>query len=184
MNSIGNIDIDNSIFILIDIQEKFVPHIFEIDRVINNANILLKGSEILEVPTIITEQYPKGLGNTCDKLNIDFVEGDIIEKTAFDCFNDDTFAETFYSYERENIIIYGIESHVCVLQTALSAIEENFNVHVIKDAVSSRTQENWELGIERMRQSKTFIASTEMILFQLLKSKEANGFKEISNLVK
>lgn len=184
MSSHGKIDINNAIFVLIDIQEKFIPHIYQIDRIIKNANILLEGSRILDIPTMITEQYPQGLGETAKEINLGDLRKTVITKTAFDCFGDKGFVEGFWCYERSDIIIYGIESHVCVFQTALSALSEKFNVFAVKDAISSRTKENWEIGIERMRQSGVFIVSTEMILFQLMKTKEANGFKDISKLVK
>lgn len=170
-------------FILIDIQEKFLPVIYDIETVISNANKLVKGSSILKIPLIVTEQYPRGLGHTVNSISLENNQ-EIIEKIHFDCFGCNTFIERLDALNPKTLVIFGIESHVCVLKTCLSAISKGYHVHIVADAVSSRTSENKAIALERMRQSGAFIVSTEMILFQLIDQAGTDEFKEISKLVK
>jgi nicotinamidase-related amidase len=174
---------DDTVFIMIDIQEKFLPVIYDIQSVIENSNRLVKSSSILNIPLIITEQYPKGLGPTVDEIQLEDNQS-VIEKITFDCFGCDEFVSALDSLNRKCLIIFGIEAHVCILQTCLHAVEKGYEVHVIADAVSSRTQNNRNIALERIRQSGVFVASTEMILFQLLDRAGTDEFKAISKLVK
>jgi nicotinamidase-related amidase len=174
--------IDDTAFVLIDIQEKFLPVIYDIQGVIDNANRLVQGSSILNIPLLVTEQYPKGLGRTVE--GISFESQEIIEKIAFDCFGCDEFVNKINQLNRKSLVIFGIEAHVCVLKTSLEALNRGYEVHLVADAVSSRTQRNRDVAIERMRQSGAFIASTEMILFQLMDQAGTDEFKAISKLVK
>jgi len=170
-------------FILIDIQERFLPVIHNIETVIDNANKLVKGAEILKVPLIVTEQYPKGLGRTVDEINLS-AGHEIIEKVSFDCFGCDRFTGKLEEIGVNSLVIFGIEAHVCVLKTALQAAARKYDTYVVADAVSSRTKENRTLALERLRQSGVFIVSTEMILFQLMDRSGTDEFKAISKLVK
>lgn len=181
--SFGIINRDDCIFLLIDIQERFLPVIYDIQGVIDNANRLVQSASIFGIPLLVTEQYPKGLGRTVDdiKLNND---QQIIEKISFDCFGCDEFANIIGQINRQTLVIFGIEAHVCVLKTTLSALSKGYEVHLIADAISSRTQRNRDIAIERMRQSGAFISSTEMILFQLMDKAGTDEFKSISKLVK
>ncbi|MGB9596261.1 MAG: hydrolase [Candidatus Poribacteria bacterium] len=181
--SFGIIKRDDCFFLLIDIQEKFLPVIYDIQGVIDNANRLIQGASILDIPLLVTEQYPKGLGRTVDEIKLEN-DQQIIEKISFDCFACDEFVNAIDQINRKTIVIFGIEAHVCVLKTALSALSKSYEVHLIADAVSSRTQRNRDIAIERMRQSGVFIASTEMILFQLMEKAGTDEFKAISKLVK
>lgn len=181
--SFGIIKRDDCVFLLIDIQEKFLPVIYDIQSVIDNANRLVQSALILDIPLLVTEQYPKGLGRTVDGVKLKS-DQKIIEKISFDCFRCDEFANTIDQINRKTLVIFGIEAHVCVLKTTLSALSEGYEVHLIADAVSSRTQRNRDIAIERMRQSGAFIASTEMILFQLMDKAGTDEFKAISKLVK
>lgn len=180
MNHLGIINKENTAFVLIDLQEKFVPVIYDIDYITKNIDVLVKASRILGLPLIATEQYPKGLGHTIDKIEID----KIIEKISFSCFDNNEFKNKLRNLKVKILVLFGIEAHVCVLKTALDGIKNNFEVHVVSDAISSRTLENKKIAIERMKQSGVFIASTEMILFQLMKEAGSNEFKEISRLIK
>jgi nicotinamidase-related amidase len=174
---------DEVAFLLIDIQEKFLPVIHNIEAVIDNANKLVSGASILKIPLIVTEQYPKGLGRTVDRINLS--EGqEIIEKISFDCFGCDKFNEKLMELTAKSLVIFGIEAHVCVLKTSLEAAARGYEVHVVADAVSSRTEENKLLALERLRQSGVFIVSTEMILFQLMHEAGTDEFRAISRLVK
>jgi len=170
-------------FILIDIQEKFMPVIYNIESVIANSNILIKGASILKIPIIVTEQYPRGLGKTVDKIELE-ADQKIIEKMSFDCFGCYEFVRELDSLNVKTLVLFGIESHVCVLKTSLEALSRGYEVHVVADATSSRTQDNKNIALERLRQSGVFISSTEMILFQLIDQAGTEEFRDISKLVK
>ena len=177
----GKLNLEDCLLLVIDIQERLIPVIHQHEEVIHNANILLKGMEILGVPVIVTEQYPKGLGNTCKEI----ILGDdakVTEKITFSCLGNDHIKESVQT--KKQIIICGVEAHICVLKTALDLLDEGYQVHLITDAVSSRKKENKQVAIERMKQSGVFISSTEMILFQLLDKAGTEEFKLISKLIK
>jgi nicotinamidase-related amidase len=174
---------DDVAFVLVDIQERFVPVMHNIETVIDNANVLVRSASILKIPLIVTEQYPKGLGHTVNEIDLD--EGqEIIEKISFDCFGCDSFTRKLEELEVRSLVIFGIEAHVCVLKTALEALARGYEAHVVADAVSSRTEENRILALERLRQSGVFVVSTEMILFQLMDRAGTDEFKSISGLIK
>ena len=174
---------DEVAFVLVDIQEKFVPVVYNIEALIDNASKLVKGACILKIPLIVTEQYPKGLGRTVNKISLDDKQG-IIEKISFDCFGCDEFTKKLEELEVRSLVIFGIEAHVCVLKTALEAVARNYEAHVVADATSSRTEQNRLLALERLRQSGIFVVSTEMILFQLMDRAGTDEFKAISRLIK
>ncbi len=177
----GKLKKEDCLLLVIDIQERLIPVIHQHEEVIHNANILLKGMEILGVPVIVTEQYPKGLGNTCKEILLG-EDAKVMEKITFSCLANDYIKESVQS--KKQIIICGVEAHICVLKTALDLLDEGYQVHLITDAVSSRKKENKQVAIERMKQSGVFISSTEMILFQLLDKAGTEEFKLISKLIK
>jgi len=183
MDKLGIIDKKKTVFILVDVQDKFIPVIKDIDKVISNSNILVKASDILNIPLVVTEQYPKGLGRTSEKINLPDKKY-LIEKVSFSCFGCDEFIKKIKELKVDSIVLFGIEAHVCILKTALDALKNNLDVYVVADAISSRTDKNKSLAIERMCQSGVFIVSTEMILFQLLDKAGTEEFKKISNLIK
>lgn len=160
-----------------------MPVIAEKETVFSNVNKLLKGAEILGIETILTEQYPKGLGNTCAELSLP-PKIDIFPKDCFSCLLDHNINDQLKLTNRKHLVLCGVESHICVLKTALDAIKEGYTVHVVADAVSSRTLENKQLALERMRQAGAFIVSTEMILFMMLDKAGTPEFKAISQLIK
>lgn len=183
MNKLGIIDKEKTVFVLVDIQEKFIPVIKDVNKVISNSNILAKSSEILNIPLIVTEQYPKGLGNTSERISLPD-KNYLIEKISFSCFGSEEFVKKIEELNIDSIVLFGIEAHVCILKTALDALKNNLDVYVVADAISSRTVENKAIGIERMRQSGVFIVSTETLLFQLLEKAGTEEFKSISKLLK
>lgn len=183
MNSFGIIDKNSTAFIQIDIQEKFKPAIYKFNEVISNAKILVESSQALNVPLVVTEQYPKGLGKTVEEITLP-ENTPIIEKLHFSCFGNQEFSKIVKELKLKSIIIFGVEAHVCLLKTALDALKQNLEVYLVADAVSSRTPENKALAIERMRQSGVFIVSTEMILFQMLDYSGTDDFKVVSKLIK
>jgi nicotinamidase-related amidase len=183
MNPIGIIKRETTAFVMIDIQEKLVPVILGIDLLVANANLLVRASEILKVPLIVTEQYPKGLGHTTKRIQLP-EKSRVIEKLCFSCFGSDEFIRRINQLKCNTIVLFGIEAHVCILKTALDALKLRLEVHVVADAISSRTPENKSIAVERMRQSGVFIASTEMIIFQLMEGAGTEEFKLLSKLIK
>ena len=183
MNKLGIIKKAKTAFVLVDIQEKFIPVIKDVNKVISNSNILIKASEILKIPLVVTEQYPKGLGYTSKKIKLPKKKY-LIEKNHFSCFDSKEFTDKIKALKVDSLVLFGIEAHVCILKTALDGLRNKFNVYVVADTISSRTLENKSLAIERMRQSGVFIVSCEMIIFQLLEKAGTEDFKKIYKLVK
>ncbi len=179
----NTLDEKNCLLILIDIQEKLVA-MLEKNTVVKQSNILLKMANILDIPAIITEQYPKGLGKTVDYLAEHLGKTKVFEKTAFSALKDDGFLDLIKSYGKKQIIIGGIESHICVHQTVADLIENGFEVYVVKDACASRKKDNFKNAIRLMRQNGAKIADTEIVLFELLKTSKHPHFKEVQALIK
>ncbi len=182
-DKLGMIDRKKTAFVLVDIQEKFAPAIKDVNEVIKNSNILIKTSEILNIPLIVTEQYPKGLGHISKEINLPDKKF-LIEKISFSCFGSEEFVKKIKELKVDSIVLFGIEAHVCIFKTVLDALKNNIDVYVVADAISSRSIKNKSIAIEWMRESGAFIASTEIILFQLLDKAGTEEFKLISNLIK
>lgn len=170
--------------VVVDIQEKFVPVIHELSRVIRNSLRLINGAAILRMPVFATEQYRKGLGATVPEIASAIPDFAPMEKTVFSCCGAPGFVEALRAREVQDILLCGIETHVCVAQTCLDLLEAGFRPFVVADAISSRTPENHRLGVERMRDAGAVIVSTEMILFELLERAGTEEFKRIQGLVK
>ena len=166
--------------IVIDIQEKLLPPIFQKEQLIKNAQLLTRLAGILQVPTIATTQYAKGLGNTVPELR-SLIPDDGIDKQIFSCFGSDVFCSMLKRLpgRRNTLLLCGMESHICVAQTALNALREGYLVHVASDAVSSRSEWNWKIGLERMRAAGAVISSTEMMIYELLRSSDTSAFKQM-----
>ena len=170
--------------VVVDIQEKLLPAIFEKERMLRNAVCLLKGAGILQVPVLATEQYPRGLGSTVQSIR-DAVPGlSALEKVAFSSCGAAGFMEALASKGISDVILCGMETHVCVLQTTLDLVENGFRVFVVSDAVSARTSENHRLGLQRMHDAGGVIVSVEMVLFELLEKAGTPEFKQVLELLK
>lgn len=180
MNTINEKD---CLLLIIDIQEKLVKMINN-SLIINNATKIAKTARILNLPTIITEQYPKGLGNTIEGIKNEITDAKYLEKTNFSALNEFSIEEEITKANKKQIIILGIETHICVLQTAFDLLKEGYEVFVIKDASASRSEENNNLALQRLIHAGAQILSTEMVIFELLKSSKHPNFKEIQALVK
>lgn len=183
MSTIGIPIRNQTALLVIDIQERLMPVIKQRELTITNTNTLLKGAEIFSLKTIITEQYPKGLGNTCKEIILP-QEHELFEKICFSCIQSEPLLKELKVGGIKDLVVCGVEAHICVLKTVLEAIQLGFTVHVVADAISSRATENKQLAIERMRQSGAYIVSTEMILFMLLNEAGTAEFKAISQLIK
>jgi nicotinamidase-related amidase len=175
---------ENSIGLVIDIQERLVPAMEENEVLVENCKKLIEGLQILGVPMLVTQQYTKGLGETIEDVKALFPDFQYIEKKDFSCYDEPVFAEKLALSGAKNVIICGIESHVCVLQTAVDLKVAGYTPVVVSDCVSSRSFDNLDLAAERFRHEGIMMTSFESILFELTRSAGAPGFKEISKLVK
>ena len=174
----------NSALLVIDIQERFIPVIFESDRVIENTIKLVKGFRTLNVPIFCTEQYPKGLGHTEQRVKEALGEIIPIEKMSFSCSGAGNLFGKLKSKGIEQLVLCGVESHVCVIQTALDLLANGFQVQVAADAVSSRRKFDYEISLQRMRTNGAEVTLTESVLFEMLNICGTDEFKTISTLVK
>ena len=167
--------------VVIDIQEKLLPPIFQREQLVRNAQLLIRAAGILKIPALVSTQYAKGLGGTVPEVASLLPETDPIDKTLFSCFGSDVFCSVIRQVpgQRNTLLLCGMESHICVTQTALGALREGYLVHVASDAVSSRTKWNWKIGLERMRSAGAVISSTEMMIYELMRSSSSAAFKEL-----
>lgn len=172
---------DQCVLLVVDIQAKLLPPIFENDRLVRNAQLLIRLARILNMPVLASTQYAKGLGSTVPEIASLLPHTEPVDKLEFSCFGNDSFCSQWkhLSTNRNTVLLCGMESHICVTQTALGALEEGYLVHVASDAVSSRTQWNWQVGLERMRAAGAVISSTEMIMYELLRRSGTAAFKEL-----
>ncbi|HEX6803634.1 MAG TPA: hydrolase [Terriglobales bacterium] len=166
--------------LVIDIQEKLLPPVFEKERLLRNAQLLIRTAGILHLPAIATTQYARGLGDTVPQVK-ELLPQSAIDKQEFSCFGSDVFCSLLKRLpgHRNTLLLCGMESHICVMQTALGALREGYLVHVASDAVSSRTEWNWKAGLERMRAAGAVISSTEMMIYELLRSSGSEAFKQM-----
>jgi len=168
--------------LVIDIQEKLLPPIFNNELLVRNTQLLLRLANILSVPVTATTQYVKGLGPTVpDVASLLPAQADPIDKLEFSCFGSDRFCSTLKSLpgSRNTVLLCGMEAHICVMQTALAALDKGYIVHVAADAVGSRSEFNWKIGLERMRDAGCVISTTEMMMYELLRQSGTAAFKEM-----
>jgi nicotinamidase-related amidase len=180
------LDPDHCALVVIDIQEKLLPPIFQKEQLLRNSQLLVRLAGILKIPTLLTTQYSKGLGNTVPEISSLLPGTAPIEKLAFSCFGSDVFCSALKRLPggRNTVLLCGMESHICVAQTALAALREGYLVHVASDAVSSRTELNWKIGLERMRAAGAILSSTEMIIYEALGSSGGSAFKQMLQYLK
>jgi nicotinamidase-related amidase len=166
---------------VIDIQEKLLPPIFQKEQLIRNSQLLIRAAGILKMPSLMTTQYAKGLGQTVPEIAALLPEGEAIDKQLFSCFGSDAFCSLLKRLpgQRNTLLLCGMEGHICVAQTALAALREGYLVHVASDAVSSRTEWNWKIGLNRMAAAGAVISSTEMMIYELMRSSGSPAFKEL-----
>ena len=175
---------DDAVAVVVDIQERLLPHIFQWEQTLQNCLKLIEGLQVLSVPIVVTQQYTKGLGPT-DPSIVNRISGfSHIEKNTFSSCGEPAFMEKLSSLGKKNIILCGIETHVCVLQTCLDLIESGYIPVVVEDCVSSRKLNDKEIAIERMRQEGARITTLESLLFELTRCAGTDTFKNISRLVK
>src|SRR6266700_5888783 len=167
--------------VVIDIQEKLLPPIFQKEQLIKNSQLLIRLAGVLRMPVLISTQYAKGLGGTVPEIASLLPETEAIDKQMFSCFGSDVFCSLLKRLPgaRNTLLLCGMESHICVMQTALGALRDGYLVHVASDAVSSRTEWNWKIGLDRMRAAGAVISSTEMMIYELMRSSSSAAFKEL-----
>jgi len=187
MNTIDDfiLSADDSTLVVIDIQERLAPVMEERERVVKNTNLLIELAKTFNIPVVVTEQYPKGLGHTVPEIK-DNLEGCMVlpEKLTFDCCGQDEFTELLESGGRRNVIVAGMETHVCVLQTVLSLLKNGYNVHVVTDAVCSRDAGNKRTALEMLAAAGAVVTCTETVLFQVMKVAGTDEFKKISKMIR
>lgn len=177
---------ETAALLVLDLQAKLVPAMYDAQGVIRNARILLRLAELLEIPRVLTAQYVKGLGPVVPEI-LEVAPGSApIEKTSFGCFGEPDFLRQLKlrAPNARALLIAGVESHICVMQTALGAMEAGYLVHVAADATSSRTKENWEIGLNRMERAGAVISSAEMMVYELLAKSATPEFKVILPLLR
>jgi len=167
--------------LVVDMQEKLLPPIWEKERLVRNVQLLIRLAGILKIPVVVTVQYAKGLGNTVPEIASLLPGNPPVDKLTFSCFGSDVFCSLLKRLpgQRTTALLCGMETHICVMQTALGALREGYLVHVASDAVSSRTELNWRIGLDRMRAAGAILSSTEMMIYELLRSSGAPAFREL-----
>ncbi len=173
-----------AVLLIVDVQESFRKHIADFANLTRNISILVEASKILKLPVIVTEQYPSGLGNTVTEISACLGEHKQFEKSCFSCCQSIDFLSALEDVGRKQIIVTGIEAHVCVSQTVHDLLAGGYSPHIISDAIASRSQKNKEIGIEKMIVSGAVISSVEMALFEMLVESGTESFKAIQRLVK
>ncbi len=176
---------DEVALVVVDVQERLVPAMNSrvSGELIHHIELLLEGFEALELPVIATEQYSKGLGHTIDKLSA-ATTGSCVEKTSFSCCGEPVFIEELEKTGAKQVLLVGMEAHVCVLQTLLDLLDRGYIVHLVKDAICSRFKSDFETAVAMATAAGAVITSTEMALFQLVGGAKHPGFKAVSQLAR
>lgn len=175
---------EHSVALVVDIQERLLPHMHGYKELISNVLVLIEGLKILEVPLFVTEQYRKGLGETVVEIQEVIDEFNPMEKMAFSCCDDPHIIMKLNNAAKKNVILFGIEAHVCILQTVLDLLDDGYQPVIVGDCVSSRKLDDKEMALLRMRQEGAIVTSYESILFELARVSGTDTFRAISRLVK
>ena len=176
------LNIENSLFLMIDMQEKLVAAT-NANQEVQNAKKLLKTATVLGVPILITEQYPKGLGETVEDLK-EFCINNVYEKTSFSALAQENIARAIAVSERKQVVLFGIETHICVYQTALALKDMGYDVYIVADASASRDDLQHKTALRLMEGAGVKITTAEIVIFELLKTSRHPNFKEIQALIK
>jgi nicotinamidase-related amidase len=177
--------VEDCVLGVIDIQERLLPPIFEKERLVRNSQLLIRLANILSLPVVLSTQYSKGLGQTIPEIASLLPNVNAVDKLEFGCFGNGEFCSAISVLSgRNTLLLCGMEAHICVMQTALGALNQGLTVHVAADAVSSRTELNWKLGLERMKEAGAVISSAEMMTYELLSKSGSAEFKEMLQYLK
>jgi len=183
-NLYSRIERESTAAVIVDVQDKLFPLIYEHEKLANSIVRLINGLKVLGVPLIITQQYTKGLGGTISEVKDALGYFTHIEKQSFSCCGDPVFSEALKKTGRKNVILMGIESHVCVLQTCLDLTENGYRPVLIEDCVSSRYKNDKKYAVKRMQQAGAIVSTYESILFELTVVSGTEQFKSISKIIK
>ena len=168
---------------IIDFQEKLVPHIPNADSIRKNLTRIARAADILKVPLLVTEQYPRGLGRTDSEVERWIGETERTEKISFSCFGEPAFLGKLKALKVQTLLLSGIEAHICVTQTALHALLAGYQVHILEDAVGSRESAAARAALDRVRQAGGIVSTTEMALYELMAKAGSPEFKQIQALL-
>jgi nicotinamidase-related amidase len=179
------LDREDSILVIVDVQEGFRDKIVEHARTVGRVRCLLEAAKVMSVPILVTEQYPKGLGPTQPEVAEGLAPGTpIIAKMSMSCYRQPRFAELLNGLHRRQVVLCGIETHVCINQTALDLLERGYDVHVPYDAISSRFEVDYRAGWDKLIGSGAVPATVEMICLEWVRTAEAPEFRDILKLIK
>ena len=175
------LDRETVALMVVDLQSQLVSTMFEPERLLANTDRLLRLAEVLKLPVVVTTQYARGLGPLQPEVLHRIGDLKAFDKTSFGCFGDPAFLNHLRTAapRATTLLLAGVESHICVAQTALGAMAAGYLVHAVSDAISSRTSSNWQLGLERMERAGTVISSTEMAIYELLGRAGTPEFKSM-----
>lgn len=178
------IEAQRSCLLIVDVQQGLAPVTSDPRRVYRGCSLLLRAATRLGLPVVVSEQYPKGLGATSPDVMEWVPEGSVMEKLHFSCAADEAIRSRIQGFGRDQIVIAGIESHICVLQTALGFLEAGFKPVVVADACASRDPANYQAAMARLAAAGVGIATVEMVIFEWLHRAGTSEFKELSALIK
>ena len=171
---------ERAVVVAIDLQERLLRAVVDGPRIVKNTVLILRLAEVLGIPVMITTQYRKGLGETVAAVRDAAPSTDPVDKASFGCFLDDGFLQRLNELgPRDQLVVTGVESHICVAQTVLGALEKSYQAHVVSDAVGSRTDANREVGLRRMERAGALISSAEMCVYELLGRSDTAAFKKM-----
>lgn len=176
--------IENTVLIVVDVQGKLASLMYDKQTLFENIKKCIKGAKVLEIPILWVEQNPNGLGKTIPEIANLLGNREPIVKMSFSSYKNKDFKEALKNLNRKQVLIVGIETHVCVYQTAVDLVNADFEVSIVADAVSSRKQEDKQIGIQKMKDEGAKLTSTEMALFELQEVGEGSRFKQIIKIVK
>lgn len=179
------LDAESAVLVVIDIQERLVPAMPQeiYLRLRDTVEMLVSGAELLGVPVVTTEQYPKGIGHTVPEL-ANACKSTVIEKVSFGCCGEPNFLAVLKDLGRSQVIITGMEAHVCVYQTVLGLLEDGYHVHLVRDAICSRNKTDFLAGVDSAARSGAVVTTAETVLFQMLQKSTHEQFRAVSKLVK
>ena len=177
------IAIENAVLVVIDIQGNLAHVMTDKSLLFENVKKLIKGMHIFEIPIVVTEQIPEKLGSTIPEIAGLLIGSEKISKACFSCCKNPIFVNKLNALKRRQVLLAGIEAHICVYQSAIDLMQAGYEVHCVVDVVSSRTPQNRDIGIQKMRAGSAALTSTETVLFELLQTAEDERFKEIFKIV-
>jgi len=179
------LEADRAVLVVVDVQERLVPAMPKkvYRRLKKSIDVLVRAAKELGVPVVTTEQYPRGLGHTVPEL-ADACAETVVEKVSFGCCGEPTFIEKLKELGRTQVVLTGMEAHVCVYQTVLGLLDSGYNVHLVSDAICSRNKHDYLAGVDNARCAGAVVSTTEMVLFQFLQQAGTPEFKFVSGLVK